>query len=161
MEISKLDDYKLLGEGTFIVVLHATKIPPHIGFTHNGCFFSAKVHSADISIPIKHILSIINRKHISTLFIKVPINGLTSHFLEELFSKYSEGLGKEQTCLHPINQVINSGENHKTIHELVDYLERNNLLLSVHGVHLPHNYQGIPKYGLKEIEQRILNLKLC
>lgn len=161
MEISKLNDFKLLDVGDFIVVLHATKVPPHIGFTHNGCFYSAKAHSADISIPLKHLLSIIERKKIPTLFLKVAIKDFNSNSLIELFSRYVEGLSKNQTCLHPINQLMNSGKNHKTIHELIDFLERNNLLLSVHGVHLPQNYQGIPEYGLKEIEQRILNLKLC
>ena len=54
-------------EGIVIWVLHADKIPPHIGISINGLFFSLKANGKDIAVPIENVLDVINRREITLL----------------------------------------------------------------------------------------------
>ena len=64
----KIEDYqqieknKLL-KGVFIWVIHTNKIPPHIGISLNGKFYSLNVNGKDNGIYFEIIQSYSPRKH--------------------------------------------------------------------------------------------------
>ena len=46
-------------------VLHADKIPPHIGLSKNDQFYSLKVSGKDEGLPVRNVLQIIEKKNIA------------------------------------------------------------------------------------------------
>ena len=70
-------------------VLHADKIPPHIGVSVNGLFYSLKANGKDEGVAIEGLLDIVNRRKISTLCFELN-STFDESTLSEEFRKFDK-----------------------------------------------------------------------
>jgi len=146
--------------GNFICVIHADKIPPHLGVFSEGYFFSAKANSADVNIPVKQLFHLFQSKSIPVLFYQLNNNyKWTSHLLSGVFSGYKQGLKETQTCLTPILEIVRPTSECEVVTDLIRYLDKKQDIIDVYGINLSSTFEGIPSYHRDEIEQRINFLK--
>ena len=143
--------------GVHLWILHADKIPPHIGISVDEHYFSLKAKGKDESVAIKSMLQVIDKKKISTVLIQLKSN-LTFDQVRIEYSKFERAFGLETSCLVPIKNCLNAPKNIQKLSELLHFLQDENQLLSVFGLHLINEYKGIKSYSIDEIQQRIEKL---
>ena len=61
----------LLLKDTWLVILHASRTPPHVGILIDGNYNSLTIKGHELNIDIKVLLKTIQQKKIETLFIKL------------------------------------------------------------------------------------------
>lgn len=143
-----------------LVILHADKIPPHLGWITDGKFFSAKARSADIDVPVESVFNIIDTKNITTLCYQLDAKYFrTNEWLIDLFSAYKNGLPVHQTCLMPLLEIVQPDCNCSTISDLIQYLEKENAIIQSYSLHTSDDFNGLPTYSKKDIIERINFLK--
>jgi hypothetical protein len=138
-------------------ILHADRIPPHIGISAKGLFFSLKVTGKDEFLPVLKLLDILNLKKISSVVIE-----LNSLFAEmELAYKYQQfdrAKDLESSCLVPIKELFHLDSKIKRLKDLLDFLQEKKLINRVFGLNLTETYKGIPFYTTEDIEFRLEKL---
>lgn len=157
-DIKPISNLEVLPEGVYICVIHADKIPPHLGLIIDQKFFSLKTKGKDVDVPLDKLEHILSKKEVSTVFVKV-VSSFTFSEIHDYFTQVSDGLAKGQTCLHPLIELLNPDEMCNTIADLLKYLERENQISAVFGLHLSNDYAGIPVYDRAAVENRIKTLR--
>jgi hypothetical protein len=148
-----------IAPGLFLCVLHADKVPPHLGLISNGLFYSLKANSKDNGVPVGHLLQIVDRRNIATLFFEVP-RTLSNHAeIKCYFENAPAQIIEDQTCLSPIKMLFKAPSSVNQIGDLMRFLEQSKLVLARLTMHLPEDFKGIPFYTLNEITKRIEALK--
>jgi len=147
-------------QGIHLWVIHAEKIPPHIGLSIDNYYFSLKANGRDDAIQVNSILQIISKKEIGTLLIKLKSNTTLNQMKAE-FDKFESAQDLNSTCLVPIKRCLNAPKKILKLSDLLHYLKAEGEILSVFGLHLNNDYKGIEKYSTIEIQQRITKLKQC
>lgn len=149
----------LISKGVYMCVLHANKIPPHLGLVINGFFYSSKATGKDERVPINHLIQIINRRMAATLFFELDPILVSEAEIAKHFKELPAVIGANETCLTPIKKLINAPESIAHIGDLMKYLEQSNFILARLALHLPKNFLGIPFYTIDDITKRIESLK--
>ena len=96
-----------LHNGIYIVVLHATRIPPHIGLIIDKQYHSLTVKGHDYNTPVRALIKNIEQRRIPSLFIKIKSHTtfsntyLKEHFILNIqqFPRVDKNVA---TCLSPI-----------------------------------------------------------
>lgn len=102
-----LDDQALLNKGTWLVVLHASRIPPHIGLMINGNYNSLTLKERETNVRSETLFKAIAQKKIETLFVKLVKHPVFSEdyqlqTFQEQLQQFSSVKQNEATCLSPI-----------------------------------------------------------
>lgn len=150
------EDFKL---GIFLWVFHADKIPPHIGISKDGFYFSLKVSSKDENISVEKICKLLKTKKIPTLIIKTSENSIKNRQLETVFKKYKTANADELTCLTPITEIYFSETQDLILIELLNLLNEAGVMETIFGINLPTDYKGIPAYSRQDIQNRLYQLR--
>ena len=150
IEIDKFDQH-----GTYIWVIHADKIPPHLGISSDGMFFSLKVTGVDFDLPADRLLKTFDRKWIPLLIIET--DSISVKDLRIVYSHYESAKDGGNTCLSPIKEVFDL-EKVNAIHELLKDLKGKSKVKGVYGKNLPCHYKGIPQYELDAVNERLRKL---
>lgn len=157
--IENWKDEEVLKKGFYLWVWYADKIPPHIGCSIDGNYYSLKVNGKDEGLQAEKVLNIIRRKNILTLLIE--LNTETElRKVQEVFSGYDHARSDASTCLTPMIQLL--GLEKQAVHQLaalLKYLESNHNLGKVFGLNLTEGYSGIPEYGTDDIQNRLRKLE--
>ena len=146
-----------LNTGFFLWVWYADKIPPHIGCSLDGEYFSLKVSGKDMELPVKKVLGLIERKGLAFLLVDVN-KQLSKSALLEHFSNYDKA-AEGRSCLTPIINVFGNPEQVNLLVDLIQYLERNDGIKCIFGLNLPADYNGLPVYSMDEVNSRLLKLE--
>ena len=81
-----------LNKGTWLVVLHASRIPPHIGLLIDGSYNSLTIKGQELDVAINVLLKTIQLKKIEAIFIsliKQPVFStsfqleIAKHFIQQ------------------------------------------------------------------------------
>lgn len=156
--ILSMDDYHQLKNGFYIWIWYADKIPPHIGCSSNGNYFSLKVKGKDKNVFYYKVISLLNSKEIPSILIHLK-NDVELNDVAAVFDKYSNvGIGVN-TCLTPILDILDCEEKIGQLSELLKYLTKRGLIESVFGLNLSKEYIGIPDYTKEDIQNRLLKLE--
>jgi hypothetical protein len=95
-----------LSKGLWIVVLHASRIPPHVGLLFNGSYFSLNLKGVEKNIELAVLLRTIELQSIKSIFIKVKKHPVFSvEYLKEVFENDLSNYQKvtaETTCFKPV-----------------------------------------------------------
>lgn len=155
---------ELLRKDVFIVLLHATRIPPHIGMLTNGFYHSLSVKGQDLDVPIDLLWKGIVQRKIPSLFIQIHcLSGSSPEFLSEAFKKHVKCFNRVDqgvaTCLSPLKlffaeQFGLSMENVNYLYELLPLLERKELIGPASGYGLEVQTESsftLPYYTMDEI----------
>ncbi len=155
---------ELLRKDVFIVLLHATRIPPHIGMLTNGFYHSLSVKGQDLDVPIDILWKGVVQRKIPSLFIKIrSLRDSTPELLSGEFKKHVRCFNRVDrgvaTCLSPLKlffaeQFGLSMEKVNYLYELLPLLESKELIGQVFGygldVHTESSFT-LPYYTMDEI----------
>lgn len=154
-KLSNIESFSLneVSLGTVIWVLHADKIPPHIGLSVNGLFYSLKANGKDVAVPIANLLDIIERRGIALLCFRLS-DQLTMNDVDLVYSGFDKTIPNEVTCLNPIKSLLQHDESTKLI-ELLASLEIDQRIERVFGLNIPSDFDGIKDYLVSDIHARL------
>jgi hypothetical protein len=157
-QIKPFVDSNQIQKGFFLWVFHADKIPPHIGCSIDGMYFSLKVGGKDTALKSAKVLQLIDSKKIPALLIKVD----SEISLESLFQQYQcydKVETEKNTCLSPIIDLFNCKSTVCKFSELLKYLTERSKIETVFGLNLPQGYSCLPTYSKEDIDIRLRKLE--
>jgi len=157
-EILPLMNSDSLKEGFYLWILHADKIPPHIGCSIDGSYFSLKVNGKDTELNFQKVLSLIETKSISSVLVKINIDIKLEKVLH-IFSNYQKAEPEKNTCLSPIAELLDCCDEVQQLSELLKLLETRKELDFIFGLNLAKTYQSLPEYSKIDIENRLHHLR--
>lgn len=155
--IEKVTDHSSFESKSVLWVLYADQIPPHIGISSKGVYFSLKASGKDSLVPVSSIIEVIERKKINTLCFELKGEfGIDE--LNSAFCNYKTTIPQITTCLNPIKDVL-SIENPEKLTDLLDVLYDQNKINRTFGFNVSKDFQGIKDYNLADIHARLNSLK--
>jgi hypothetical protein len=159
LDIAKVVDFHnvdQIQEGVYLWVLHADKIPPHIGVSIDGRYFSLKSNGKDEDVAASSVLSIVARKNIRSLLFEVE-SSVTKTFVQQVFDQFDKTITGEVTCLNPLKEVFGYAEP-RQLQDLLTELDKDNRINEVIGLNLSADFTGISTYELEDIHERLRKL---
>jgi len=97
----------LTEKGTWMVILHAQRMPPHVGLLFNGNYNSLTIKEAELNINSTVLLKTLSQKKIKSVFIKIVSHPVFS--IDHQRDVFQEELRKagaveqfKSTCLSPV-----------------------------------------------------------
>lgn len=169
LSISKTFNEAHLLKGVYIAVIHATRIPPHIGLIICGKYHSLTVKGQDINTSVEALIKNTVQRKIPSLFIKIKAHPtfseayLKEHFITNIqqFPKVDVGAA---TCLSPVKLFFNETynvrvENINYLFELIPALYAENLIEHTTALFVDEKNYQLPEYSVKEINRGIMEVK--
>lgn len=144
-----------INQGIYLWVIHADKIPPHIGISKNGAYYSLKVSGKDEHIAVNTLRGLLDAKKIPTLILKTSENSIRYQQLSEVFDTYTSAEAGRFTCLTPITQIYFSEPQDLILAELLNLLNEAGVLEEIYGLNLSDDFGGIKDYERTQIQQRL------
>lgn len=139
-----------------IWIFHVDKIPPHIGISSQGVFFSLKSNGKD-SIETNYVNQISINKEIKLLKIKLRFS-ISSSYIERIYEGYSCAISAECSCLSPIKEALNMPEEVMKLSDLLKVLTQRDLIAGWHSLNVSDQQAGILSYDLFDINERLNKL---
>lgn len=146
------DSNPLIESGTFLWIWHADKIPPHIGISTQGIYYSLKVSGKDERLKVQKVFSNVKYRKIPLILVELKLS-LSSELLHDVFSKFEFAEVEKATCLSPLVTILTKSANQ--LSELLILLERESEIKQFHGFHLPEGYSALQEYSSSEIQSRL------
>lgn len=172
--LSDLASTETLAHHTWLVILHASRKPPHIGILINGLYHSLTIkgHETNVTLPV--LLKTIQQKKIESVFVKLKKHPVFSYdYQNEMFQwqikQFKQVKPNEASCLSPVKlflsefYAINRIEN-ELLFELIERLKQNDYIDDALALNIPKFSQGqpffFPIYSYSELQDVILNEQL-
>ena len=128
----------ILAKGFYLVLLHATKKPPHIALLIEGKLFALSTKGPEINQHFSAMDRLIHKQQIPSLFIELNLPEIADYnSLKSICAKILNSyIGLESgviTCLHPIKDLMNTMYKINTtgidfVFELLPELQKNNIV---------------------------------
>lgn len=158
-----------LNKNTWLVILHASRTPPHVGILINGNYNSLTIKGHELNIDIKVLLKTIQQKKIETLFIKLKKHPVFSaEYQKEIchfyIKQFNQVKANEASCLSPIKLFIQEfyavQENkNELLFELVERLKQNQYITLTQGLNIENSVEDneflLPMYSNAELQEII------
>ena len=145
-------------QGIYLWIIHATKIPPHVGISIDGNYFSLKINGLD-DLNVEQVLKIIQKKQIATLLVKLEGNAVDFKRFVTVRNAYHLIIAGETTCLTPINSLLLENTKNVLLPELLEILSVEKKIENVFGLNLPENFTGHIAYDEAQVNKRLNELK--
>jgi hypothetical protein len=156
-------------KGTWIVVLHASRVPPHIGIIVDGNFNSLTIKGHELDINTDVLLKTIQQKRIESIFIKLNKHPVfSSDFQKEIFQfhikQFNQVKVNEATCLSPVKLFLQefyalSIHSNELFFELLNRLIENNYISNSFGLNIESKISNglfsFPIYSNSELQEII------
>lgn len=165
LNINKKFEDTDLQKGVTIVILHATRIPPHIGIISGKKYHSLSIKGQEINQSTEAFVKNIKIRKIPSLYISIknhPVlsnDYLTEHFILNVqeFPKVEPG---KATCLSPVKLFFEENyhipsDTVNFIFELLLKLEEKNLIENVSSLFIDGNELNLPPYSYNDIQLEI------
>jgi hypothetical protein len=162
---SELTDTKVLSKNAWLVILHASRIPPHVGLMINGNYNSLTIKERELNVSQEALLKTVSQKKIEALFIglkKHPVFSsehqlnIFQHQLQQ-FTSVKQG---EATCLSPIKlffeefYAIKKDES-TLLFDFLDILNKNDYVHETFSLNLLTKEFIFNTYSPSELQDRI------
>lgn len=157
-----------LKSGLYIAVLHATRVPPHIGLIIDQHYHSLNIKGQD-NAGLEALIRNIKQREIPSLFIKIKSHPIFSqtylreHFLTDLsqYSKVDIGIA---TCLSPVKAFFEEVFTVDTkeinyLYQLLPKLEQEGMIEQIRSLFIDKETYQLPLYTGKEITEGIKNAR--
>ena len=156
-EIVPFDSIEFRSDAAYIWVWHADKIPPHIGISTSGKYFSLKSNGKDEGLDIFKVAELVERKKIKTLLFELN-DQLAVEEIASVFENYSTTLMNGITCLNPLKSILNIPDA-RILKDLLSELKAIDRISSVFGFNIDASFQGIQDYKVEDIYSRLRKLE--
>ncbi len=162
-------DTSVLTKGTWLVILHASRIPPHVGLMIDGNYNSLTIKERELNVKAEALLKTISQKKIEALFLKVANHPVFSSdyqlstFQEQLI-QFTAVKQNEATCLSPLKLFFEEfyaikNNKEQLFYDFVDELFQNDYVTQAIGLNiankLENNIFTLPHYTNEELQNRI------
>jgi hypothetical protein len=162
----------VLMNGVYLVLLYATRIPPHLLVSVNGKLFTLSVKGASVDGELSALLTLIRRKKIETIFIRLqmPVLLTMEQLREEIrnctlaYPRADIGIA---SCLTPIKDFCHSvydtdTKNINLIFDLLPKLQERNAMQDCYqlNLHLTSNNFEIKRYEVNDVNEAIRHSSL-
>lgn len=168
LRIDKPADPTLLKKGIYLVLLHATRVPPHIGILTDNAYHSLTIKGRELNINKNVLLKNITLRKIPAVFIRLkkhPVfskDHLNETFTEQL-KTFEKVDGRGITCLSPIRLFFEElyaipSEGIQLLPDLLQKLEENEFIEQTFGANLGKlngNIFYLPSYNREELDKQI------
>jgi hypothetical protein len=154
-----------LQKGVVLVLLHAKRIPPHVGLIIGKTYQSLTIKGHELNVSLDALLRTIEQKNKEAVFIKLKKHStfsdeyLREHFIAILmqYKKVAEG---EATCLHPIRLFFEEiysldVSNAHYVFDVIEMLKSNNMIEQVMFKNIESNDIDLPIYNIDDINDGI------
>ena len=159
-----------LSVDSWIVILHSSRIPPHIGILINGNYNSLTIKGHELDVDLRVLLKTIQQKKIETIFIKLkkhPVFSLDyqKEIYQLLIKQFTQVKPNEASCLSPVKlfltefyavQLIEK----ELLYELVERLKQNDYIDKVLSLNIENQINSkkiyFPLYTYSELQDVIL-----
>lgn len=167
LTVSEKTSQQDLSKGTWLVVLHATRIPPHIGILIDGNYNSLTIKGHELNVSLEVLLKMIQQKKIETLFIQLKKHPVFStEYQKEICQLYIQQFTQvkpnEASCLSPVKLFLQefyavSLNEQELLFELVERVKQNQYITSVLGLNIENkvdeqNEISLPIYTNQELQ---------
>lgn len=146
-----------LNKGLYLWVFHADKIPPHIGISISGGFYSLKSSGVDVDLNVGKVFQLIVDKKLPSFLIELS-HDVSREDVEQVYMNYSKAEAGVVTCLTPVQEVLRVKPVSK-LSELLTELNGSEMISKVFGYNLPNGLRGIRAYTSQDITNRLLDLQ--
>jgi hypothetical protein len=159
-------------KNTWFVLLHAKRIPPHVGLVIDGTYNSLTIKGHELDVTFDALLKTVTQKKIETIFVKVANHPVFSsdyqlQTFKELIKKYDKVKQFEATCLSPIKEFFQdfyalSIDENELLFSFLERLNQNTYLeLAMScNFNLNKNLLEIPFYDAKQLHEKIKSERL-
>lgn len=167
LEINEGFDATYLNKDNWLVILHASRIPPHIGVLIEGNYNSLTIKGHELNISVQALLKTIQQKKIEVLFVKLKHHPVFSFDYQKevcqiFIKKYQHVKQNEATCLTPIKQYLQEFYavpiiQDELLYELIERLKQNSYIVNTYGLNLTisnHEF-SLPVYTQDELQNVI------
>lgn len=144
-------------QGFYLWVFHADKIPPHIGLSSQGKFYSLKSSGVDVGLDTGKVFRLISDKKLPSFLIRLTLR-VSEGELHRVYQNYSKTQAGYITCLTPVNEVLKIDGVAK-LSDLLIRLTEEGGLSEVYGFHIPAQLKGVRAYSAQDITNRLLDLQ--
>jgi len=154
--ISDIDKVQLK-KGAFLWAFHVDKIPPHVGISIDGFYFSMKASECDFNLDVETIYQVVLRKKIPSYLVSV-LHTQSLDRLKMVFKEYGNNIKTGESCMTPVIRFLEENEQF-LLEELLENLHLTNRIKSVMGIHLPKEFEQVPFYTHEDVQLHIAQLK--
>jgi hypothetical protein len=155
-----------LGKGAWLAILHAQRIPPHIGMILNGNYNSLTIKGREMNLQCGLLVKAIERNKIKSAFIRLADHPVfsTGHQLEifqEQLKKFDAVKQNEATCLTPVKLFFNEfyaidSPETELFYDFLHQLSQNKFIHSASAIHMSlNNGIELPFYTLEQLNEKI------
>ncbi|MGV3631179.1 MAG: hypothetical protein ACO1O6_08230 [Bacteroidota bacterium] len=156
-EIQTISENRLR-KGVYLWITHADRIPPHIGISVDGHYFSLQVNGKD-DVSMEAIFRAIRLKKIPSLFIRLQENGFSGERFLSVKNEYvsiNEGV---KTCLVPVLDLYGIKSSGFLLPDFLKYLEEKKQVLAYFALNLPPDFGGIKSYSLDDVTKHLKKIQ--
>jgi hypothetical protein len=159
-----------LSNGVYIVVMHATRVPPHIGLIIDKHYHSLTIKGRDINTPIRALIKNIEQRKIPSLFIKIKPHATFSntymreHFILNVqqFPRVDKAVA---TCLSPIKLFFDEVYDVRMqevnfLFDLLPHLFGDDLIEFTSTLFVNETNYELPVYTQQELDAEIENARM-
>jgi hypothetical protein len=162
-----------LEKGVFLVVLHAGRIPPHIGLVADGLYHSLSIKGRDLNVPLEVLTKSVLQRKIPSLFIQIKTGSellpevLGAAFQTDVQRYHRVDIGVA-TCLSPLKHFFARTwkldlTQVNYLYQLLPLLEKQELLGCSYGWNMEALLQEgsfrLPYYTMTEINKGITGVR--
>ncbi len=158
-----------LKQGIWIAIIHATRIPPHIGLIINGAYHSLTIKGQEINIAPAVMLKNIGIRKIPSFFCKIKPHPVFSlDYLNDAFvlliTKHPKVSIGGATCFTPVKEFFTEfyclhDDPLKFVFNLFPELYENDLIIRSHALNLNENSSAnsfmMPTYNAADVSNCI------
>jgi hypothetical protein len=154
-----------LRKGAYISVIHASRIPPHIGMIFNNKYHSLSIKGQEVNQSVDTLIKNSKIRKIPSLFIKIKKHPsfsneyLNEHFISDV-SQFNRVESGKTTCLSPVKCFFEEAyglslKEVNYIFELLPELEKHDLIEATYSLFVDNKEFELPLYTFDEINKEI------
>lgn len=154
-----------LKKNSWLVILHASRIPPHAGMLVNGNYSSLTIKGHELNVPIEVLVKTIQQKKIESVFVKLANHPVFSfdyqnETLHHFITRFKQVKVNEATCLSPVKlflQEFYALPYHETelLFELTERLKQNDYIEKAIGININEPLIALPMYSREQLHDVI------
>jgi hypothetical protein len=170
LTVSDSFNQEFLNKDTWLVILHASRTPPHIGVLIDGNYNSLTIKGHELNVCINVLLKTIQQKKIEVLFIKLKKHPVFSadyqrEICQFYIKQFTQVKANEASCLSPIKLFLQefyalSENKQELLFELIERLKQNQYISLTLGLNVENKIEdgefSLPMYSHQQLQDVII-----